>query len=162
MARGYAQNAMTTHRDTKLLPYTPEQLYTLVADIERYPEFLPWCQALRIRNRDMNKGHEVIDADMVIAFKMFRERFGSRVKLTPATQEIDVSYIDGPFKYLTNQWRFHEAEGGTNVEFFVDFEFKSRLLQSTIGVVFGEAMRRIVTAFETRAQDLYGSPDLNA
>ena len=153
---------MTTHRDTKLLPYTPKQLYALVADIERYPEFLPWCQALRIRNRDMDNGHEVIDADMVIAFKMFRERFGSRVKLAPEALEIDVSYIDGPFKYLINQWRFHEVEGGTNVEFFVDFEFKSRLLQSTIGVVFGEAMRRIVTAFEIRAQELYGSPDSNA
>ena len=147
---------MTTHKDRKFLPYTPDELYQMVADIERYPEFIPWCQAMRIRNRDQKEGHEVVDADMIVAFKMFRERFGSRVELIPEHHKINVSYIDGPFKYLTNQWSFEPAEGGGWVDFYVDFEFKSRILQTTIGVVFGEAMRRIVSAFETRARTLYG------
>jgi len=144
---------MPTHAEHRLLPYTPEQLYGLVADVERYPEFLPWCVAARIRERTA----DTIVADLIIGFKMFRERFTSRVKLSPS-HRIDVAYTDGPFRYLDNHWIFERAPGGCRVEFFVDFEFKSRILQRVIEVLFSEAVRRMVAAFEGRARDLYGAP----
>lgn len=137
------------------MPYTALQMFNLIADIQAYPEFLPWCAAARIRKRTQMDKVEVIDADLVISFKVFRERFGSRVTLRPETNIIDVEYLDGPFKYLNNHWKFVDCEGGCEVDFFVDFEFKSKILQSIIGVVFGEAMQRIVGAFETRADALY-------
>ena len=138
------------------MPYTPDQMFKMVSNIERYPEFIPWVQSIRIRNRVCEAASEVIDADMVVAFKVFRERFGSRVVLKPNENRIDVSYLDGPFKYLSNQWDFEEAEGGTIVKFFVEFEFKNFILQKTMGLVFSEAMERVVSAYETRAQQLYG------
>lgn len=144
---------MPRHAETRLLPYTPEQLFALVVDIERYPEFLPWCVAARIRERRAN----LITADLVIGFRMFRERFTSRVTLDPP-ERIDVAYTEGPFRYLRNHWSFAPAEGGCLVDFFVDFEFSSRLLQKLIGVVFTEAVRRMVAAFERRARQLYGGP----
>ena len=136
-----------------MLPYTPEQMYALVADIERYPEFLPWCVAARIRERRA----DFVSADLVIGFKMFRERFTSNVKLNPPGR-IDVTYAEGQFRYLNNHWSFERAPGGCRIDFFVDFEFKSRLLQKMIEVLFGEAVRRMVTAFEGRARQLYGNP----
>jgi len=136
-----------------MLPYTPEQMYALVADIERYPEFLPWCVAARIRERRA----DFVSADLVIGFKMFRERFTSNVNLDPPGR-IDVTYAEGPFRYLNNHWSFERAPGGCRIDFFVDFEFKSRLLQRMIEVLFGEAVRRMVTAFEGRARQLYGNP----
>jgi coenzyme Q-binding protein COQ10 len=136
-----------------MLPYTPEQMYALVADIERYPEFLPWCVAARIRERRA----DFVSADLVIGFKMFRERFTSNVKLDPPGR-IDVTYVEGPFRYLNNHWSFERAPGGCRIDFFVDFEFKSRLLQKMIAVLFGEAVRRMVAAFEGRARQLYGNP----
>ena len=150
---------MPTHTEKRRVPYTPEQMYELVSSIERYPEFLPWTSAVRIRSRAARTGGgETVDADMVISFKVFREKFGSRVDLRPDEQKIDVAYLDGPFKYLNNHWYFIENDdGSTTIDFFVDFEFKSRLLQSLIGVVFNEAMQRIVRAFEARAEALYGS-----
>ena len=100
---------------------------------------------------------EVVDAELIISFKVFRERFTSRVTLKPGESRIDVAYLDGPFKYLNNYWHFRPvSEGQCEVDFFVDFEFRSRTLQAIIGVVFGEAMRRIVRAFEDRAKALYG------
>lgn len=143
------------------MPYSADQMYDLIADISSYPEFLPWCAAARIRSRKPTAQGEIVDADLVISFKLFRERFGSRVELRPEVEndlkEIDVSYLDGPFRYLNNHWRFiPRDDGGCDVDFFVDFEFKSRTLQAIIGVVFGEAMQRIVRAFETRAKALYG------
>jgi coenzyme Q-binding protein COQ10 len=146
---------MPTHAETRLLPYTPEQLFALVADVERYPEFLPWCVGARIRERETN----LVVADLVIGFRMFRERFTSRVGLDPP-RRIDVSYAEGPFRYLNNHWAFVPEPGGCRVDFFVDFEFKSRVLQKVIEVLFGEAVRRMVTAFEKRARDLYGAPAL--
>jgi len=148
---------MPTHAEKREMPYSADQLYGLVADIRSYPEFLPWCSACRIRSVTPTDGGEVIDADLVISFKVFRERFGSRVTLRPDARKIDVTYLDGPFRYLDNHWRFEPL--GTDrclVDFYVDFEFKSRTLQAIIGVVFGEAMQRIVRAFERRAEDLYG------
>ena len=143
---------MPTHAERRHLPYTPEQLYELVANVEQYPQFLPWCKACRITKREGDTFH----ADLVIAFKIFRERFTSKVKLIPETG-VDVEYINGPFRYLNNHWRFEPAEdGGCIVDFFVDFEFKSRILQNLIGLLFEEAVRRMVAAFEKRAEQLYG------
>lgn len=146
---------MPTHSETKFLPHTADQMYRLVADVGAYPDFLPWCAAARIRRRTPQGDTEILEADLVISFKVFRERFGSRVVLKPETREIDTEYIDGPFRYMKSTWAFAEAEGGCNVSFFVDFEFKNAILQGIIGVVFNEAMQRIVRAFERRAQDLY-------
>jgi coenzyme Q-binding protein COQ10 len=146
---------MPSHTEQRLLPFTPEQLFALVADIERYPEFLPWCIAARIRERRP----DLIVADLMIGFKMFRERFTSRVKLDPP-RHIDVSYAEGPFRRLTNHWGFAPAAGGCRIDFFVDFEFKSRLMQRVIEMLFGEAVRRMVAAFEKRARELYGGPAL--
>ncbi len=143
---------MPTHAEQRVLPYTPEQLFALVADIERYPEFLPWCRGARIRERQP----DLVVADLIIGFKMFRERFTSRVALAPP-RHIDVTYAEGPFRYLNNHWIFDEVPEGCRIDFFVDFEFKSRLMQRVIEVLFGEAVRRMVGAFEKRARDLYGS-----
>ena len=144
---------MPTHAEERVLPYTPQQLFALVADIERYPEFLPWCIGARIREREPN----LIVADLIIGFRMVRERFTSRVSLDPP-QRIDVAYTEGPFRHLNNHWSFSPDPGGCRVGFFVDFEFKSRLLQRLIEVLFSEAVRRMVGAFEKRARDLYGAP----
>jgi coenzyme Q-binding protein COQ10 len=144
---------MPTHTEHRVLPYTPEQMYALVADIEHYPEFLPWCVAARVRERRA----DFVSADLVIGFKMFRERFTSNVKLDPAGR-IDVTYAEGPFRYLNNSWIFERVPGGCRIDFFVDFEFKSRVLQKVIEVLFGEAVKRMVAAFEGRARQLYGKP----
>jgi len=146
---------MPTHAEKRVMPYTAQQMYDLVADVSSYPEFLPWCAAARIRKSTPSENGVVMDADLVIAFKVFRERFGSRVTLRPAETSIDVEYLDGPFKYLNNHWTFTDVDGGCEADFFVDFEFKSKVLQTLIGVVFGEAMQRIVRAFEHRASQLY-------
>lgn len=149
---------MPKHAETRRLPWTAAQMYDLVADVARYPEFLPWNSAARIRSRTPGPdGSEVIEADLVISFKVFRERFGSRVTLWPARKHIDTDYLDGPFKYLRSGWSFRDLpQGGCEVDFDVDFEFRNALLQRIIGVVFGEAMSRIVRAFEARARVLYG------
>ena len=144
---------MPTHTEQRVLPYTPEQMYALVADVERYPEFLPWCIGARIRERRP----DMIVADLIIGFRMIRERFTSRVALHPP-RRLDVTYTDGPFRYLDNHWEFVPVPGGCRIEFFVDFEFRSRMLQKVIGLFFGEAVRRMVAAFEGRARQLYGSP----
>ena len=146
---------MPTHSETRLLPYTPEQMYALVADVPSYPEFLPWCSAARVRKVTPVGDSEVMEADLVISFKVFRERFGSRVVLWPDAHKIDTEYLDGPFRYMKSNWAFTPAEGGCEVHFFVDFEFKNAILQGIIGVVFNEAMQRIVRAFERRAAALY-------
>jgi coenzyme Q-binding protein COQ10 len=149
---------MPTHTEKRAMPYSAAQMYALVADVASYPEFLPWCAAARIRERQATQTGEVIRVDLVISFKLFREKFGSRVTLHPLVRRIDVEYLDGPFRYLNNHWQFFEAEGGgCEVDFFVDFEFRSAILQAVIGVVFGEAMQRIVRAFELRAEALYGA-----
>lgn len=147
---------MPTHQETKRLPYTARQMYDLVADVANYPKFLPWNAAARIRSRTPIPGGEVLEADLVISFKVFRERFGSRVTLWPERQRIDTEYLDGPFRHLKSFWEFRDAEGGCDVTFFVDFEFRNAILQAVIGVVFNDAMQRIVRAFERRAAELYG------
>ncbi len=146
---------MPTHRERRHLAHTPKQLFDLVADIEKYPEFLPWCVGARIRKRD----GDTILADLIIGYKLFRERFTSQVTLS-APERIEVNYSEGPFKYLTNHWIFVEGvDGGCDIDFFVDFELRSRLLEKLIGIVFNEAIERMVSAFERRADDLYGLGD---
>jgi coenzyme Q-binding protein COQ10 len=143
---------MPTHAEKKLLPYTREQLFNLVADIERYPEFLPWCVGARIRER---KDNEIL-GDLLIGYKMVRERFTSRVVLG-RPDRIDVSYSEGPFKYLNNHWLFlPQSDGRCLIDFYVDFEFRSKMLQKIMGMFFNEAVKRMVAAFETRAHRLYG------
>lgn len=147
---------MPKHHETRVLPYGAQQMYDLVADVASYPKFLPWTAAARIRSRKPIPGGEVMEADLVISFKVFRERFGSRVTLWPDEMKIDTEYLDGPFRYMKSTWAFRPAEGGCEVEFFVDFEFRNAILQGIIGVVFNEAMLRVVRAFERRAAELYG------
>ncbi|NQU59556.1 MAG: type II toxin-antitoxin system RatA family toxin [Rhodospirillales bacterium] len=150
---------MPTHAEKRVLPHTPEQMFDLVADIEKYPEFLPWCVATRIRERQGEKGKETLISDMVIGFKIFREKFTSKV-VCDRPRRVDVSYYDGPFKYLNNHWLFApHGEGKCEIDFFVDFEFKSKLLQKAIGVVFGEAVKLMISAFEKRANALYGGDE---
>jgi coenzyme Q-binding protein COQ10 len=149
---------MPSHSETRTLPYTAQQMYDLVADVARYPEFLPWTAAARIRSRKEEGDHEVMLADLVVSFKVFRERFGSRVTLWPGRNRIDTEYIEGPFRHLHSTWQFRDVDGGSEVHFEVDFEFRNIILQKAAGLFFFEAMQRIVRAFEARAHQLYGRP----
>lgn len=143
---------MPRHSETKYLPYTPEQLFDLVGDVARYDEFLPWVVAVRIRSSSET---ETV-ADLVVGFNAFKERFTSRVhKERPA--RICVDYVEGPLKYLHNEWKFDRApDGRTKVDFSVDFAFKSRLFETLAGAMFDRALRRMTAAFELRAAALYG------
>jgi coenzyme Q-binding protein COQ10 len=155
---------MPTHSETKRLPYSAQQMYDLVADVGSYPQFLPWNSAARIRSRSPIQGPngtgEVMEADLVISFKVFRERFGSRVTLWPDAKKIDTEYLEGPFHHMKSTWAFRSIDGGCEVDFFVDFEFRNALLQGIIGLVFNDAMTRVVRAFERRAAELYGPKPL--
>ena len=147
---------MPNHHEIKVLPYTASQMYALVADVPRYPEFLPWNSAARVRSRTPTPEGEVLDAELVISFKVFREKFGSRVSLIPARHRIETEYLDGPFRHLQSTWSFRDLPtGGCEVDFSVDFEFRNAILRAVIGVVFNDAMQRIVRAFERRAAALY-------
>jgi coenzyme Q-binding protein COQ10 len=143
---------MPRHSETRHLPYTPEQLFDMVADVGSYDEFLPWVAAVRIRSSSET---DTI-ADLIVGFSAFKERFTSRVvKHRPG--RICVDYVEGPLKYLHNEWEFERAaDGGTNLHFSVDFAFKSRLFESLAGQMFDRALRRMTGAFEQRAAALYG------
>ncbi len=142
---------MPRHSETRFLPYTPDQLFELVADVANYDKFLPWVVAVRVRS----SSEEETIADLVVGFNAFKERFTSRVvKERPA--KICVDYIEGPLKYLHNEWKFQRASGGTDVHFSVDFAFRSRLFESLAGAMFDRALRRMIGAFEQRAAELYG------
>jgi coenzyme Q-binding protein COQ10 len=128
-------------------------MFDLVADVAKYPEFLPWCMGARIRSQT----DTLLVADLIIGFKGIRESFTSRVTLDRETMSIHVSYQDGPFKHLNNKWKFESTDADhCTLDFYVDFEFKSRIMQRLIEVLFGEAVRRMVRAFEQRAAHLYG------
>jgi coenzyme Q-binding protein COQ10 len=143
---------MPKHEETRLLPYRPEQLFDLVADIARYPEFLPWCKSARIVKRD----GDLVTADLVIGYKMLRERFTSAVTLAPP-QRISVAYLSGPLAHLRNEWQFRPApKGGCALHFHVDFDFRSRLLGGMMELFFEKALSKMATAFEARAGELYG------
>lgn len=148
---------MPSHHEERHLPYRADQIFDLVADVAKYPEFLPWTAAARIRSRKPCAGGEVMEADLVISFKVFRERFGSRVTLLADEGRIVTEYLDGPFRHLRSVWSIRPAaQGGCAVVFDVDFEFRNAILAGVIGLVFDEAMRRVVRAFEARAKTLYG------
>ena len=146
---------MPTHKETRKLPYTANQMYELVADVANYPEFLPWCAASRIKSVISDGPRDTMTADLIISFKVFREQFTSKVVLDSDDLLVDTEYLDGPFKFMKSTWQFLDVEGGCTVEFFVDFELKNAILQRVIGLVFNEAMQRIVRAFEARAGVLY-------
>ena len=149
---------MPRHTETKHLPYSPAQLFDLVADVGRYAEFLPWVVAVRVRS---STERETI-ADLVVGFSAFKERFTSRVTKQPPNR-IVVDYIEGPLKYLKNEWRFDPApDGGTDLFFSVDFAFKSRLFETVAGQMFDRALRRMTGAFEERAAQLYGNNSSSA
>jgi coenzyme Q-binding protein COQ10 len=142
-----------THRP---VPHTPDQMYALVADVERYPEFLPLCEGLTVRSRKERDGKELLVADMTVGYKAIRETFTTQVLLNAADLAIDVKYIDGPFRYLDNRWRFEALPDGTcSVHFFIDYEFKSRILGALMGSMFDRAFRMFTDAFEKRAAAIY-------
>lgn len=147
---------MTRHIEKRNLPYTPEQLFALVAEVDKYEQFLPWCLSSVIKRREGN----IFYADLIIGYKFVREKFGSKVTLT-TPERIEVEYLTGPMKYLTNHWNFiREADGSCTIDFYVDFEFKNRVLQGVMGAFFNELVRRMVSAFEQRARHLYGESGL--
>ena len=142
---------MPKHFETRVLPYSSKQIFNLVSDIESYPEFLPWCIGTRILKQEKN----IIYADLIVGFKLVREVYTSKVILE-SPRNIDVEYEKGPFKHLINNWKFKDLGDECEIQFFIDFEFKSRILRGIMGVFFGEAVNRMVTAFENRANVVYG------
>lgn len=145
--------------ETRVLPYKPAQLFDLVADIGKYPEFLPWCVGARVGAREPGPdGGEVLTADLIVGTRMFRETFTSRVTLKPddAPPAIDVDYVKGPMRQMENHWLFHPEGEGTRLEFHVAFAFRAGLLEKLMGRFFDDASRRMIAAFETRAKKLYG------
>lgn len=153
---GANRRTMLTHSDKRIMPYSARQMYDLVADIESYPKFLPWTAAARIRGRHAEGGAVIEIADMVVSFKVFREKFGTRVTMREDARTIVSEYIDGPFKFLISKWAFRDVEGGCEVDYHVEFEFKNRILQKAAGVFFTDAQKQIMGAFEKRARALYG------
>ena len=142
---------------TRRVAHTPQEMFALVADIEAYPQFLPLCESLTVRSRKERDGRTILVADMSIGYKAIRETFTTQVLLNPAEHAIDVKYIDGPFKYLSNIWRFDPAEKGCEVHFFIDYEFKSRILGAVMGTMFDRAFRMFSEAFEKRADVVYSA-----
>lgn len=144
---------MPRHTETRRLPYTPEQMFGLVSDVARYPDFLPWVSAIRVRS---NSDTDLV-ADMIVGFKGLRETFTSKVAKTRPSR-ILVEYVDGPLKYLRNDWGFRpDGQGGCLVDFSVDFAFKNRVFEALAGQVFDRALRKMISAFEERAAVLYAS-----
>lgn len=148
---------MPKHDETRLLPWTPEQLFDLVADVGHYPEFLPWVTAIRIRSHQPT----LLVADMAVGFRAFRETFTSRVSLD-RPRLVHVDYVSGPLKYLVNDWTFQATGGGTRLQFHVDFEFRSRVLEKLAGTFFRDAFLKMVSSFEQRAEALYGNSSRSA
>lgn len=145
---------MTARRTTTEVPYSAAEMFALVADVERYPDFIPWCVALRI----IERGEGTQLADMVVAYKVFRERFRSRVTLDPLAGRITATYVDGPFRTLRNEWAFKDRpEGGSTIDFLIDFEFRNFILQATAQQVFDKAFSKMAEAFVKRAQAVYGA-----
>ncbi len=135
-------------------------MFDLVADIDAYPDFIPWCVGMKVRSRDVEAGSGQITADMLVGFKVFRERFRSRVRLDRDAKTIDVEYLDGPFRRLENHWRFiDEPGGGSTIDFHIDFEFRNRFLQATAMQFLDRAFKKLSDAFLKRAKDVYGDSE---
>ena len=138
--------------------HTADEMFALVADIEKYPQFLPLCEGLTVRSRKERDGKTLLIADMSVGYKAVRETFTTQVYLKPDERVIEVKYIDGPFRYLSNIWRFEDTgPGRSDVHFFIDYEFKSRILGALMGSMFDRAFRMFSEAFETRADQIYGA-----
>jgi coenzyme Q-binding protein COQ10 len=148
---------MPSFRNKRHVRHSAEDMFDLVADVERYPEFVPLCRDLRVRKRDANgEGAEVLVADMTVAYKLVHESFRSRVTLDRPKLQILVEYLEGPFSHLENRWTLRAAgEHACEVEFFIDYEFKSRMLGLLMGSMFDAAFRRFAVAFERRADRIY-------
>jgi coenzyme Q-binding protein COQ10 len=143
---------MPTHAEKRILPYTAEQMAALVADVEKYPEFLPWVRSVKI----LDRGETSFTATLEIGYKIFRETYTSMVTIL-YPHRIDVTYLKGPFKYLNNHWVFNRLEGDrVEIDFYIDFEFHSSFLQSLLQPVFKEAVKMMIATFEKRAESLYG------
>lgn len=148
---------MPKYETVRHVRHSPERMFELVADVEKYPQFLPMCEALTVRSRKERDGVTVLLADMTVGYKAIRETFTSQVVLRPAESAIDVRYVDGPFKRMENRWRFDPAgEGGCDIHFFIEYEFKSRILGALMGAMFDRAFRMFSEAFEKRADIVYG------
>ena len=145
---------MTTHAESRVLPYTADVMYAVVADVEKYPEFLPWCAALRILSKERVKDRDVLRAEMLVGFGALRERYTSRVVLDPVALTVDVTQTDGPFRQLESRWRFTPQSEGCRVDFSIAFEFKNRLLNAVAGNAFEQALLKMTDAFEARARAL--------
>jgi coenzyme Q-binding protein COQ10 len=141
---------------TRTVHHTAQQMFDLVSAVETYPQFLPLCEALSVRSRKERDGKSLLVADMTVGYKAIRETFTTQVLLKPEELAIEVKYIDGPFKYLDNIWRFIDIDGGRcEVKFFIDYEFKSRILGALMGSMFDRAFRMFAEAFEKRADQIY-------
>ena len=148
---------MNTFETVHRVPFSVSDMFKLVADVESYPEFVPLCESLKIRQRERQDHKDVLTADMTAAYKFISESFTSRVEIDPEASKILVEYIDGPFRHMENRWRFREAgEGACDVDFFIAYEFRSYALQLLMGALFEKAFRKFVDAFETRAHQIYG------
>jgi coenzyme Q-binding protein COQ10 len=148
------------HHVSKLLPYTPDQLFGLVGDVTHYPDFVPWITSMRTWNaRTLGEGVEALDAEAGVGFSFLKERFSTRVRRDRANRKIDVDLLSGPFRRLANRWEFHEDGAGTRVEFDIDFQFKSRLLEALLAANFAHAVDRLMECFEARALALYGTAE---
>jgi coenzyme Q-binding protein COQ10 len=140
----------------RLVKHSPDRMYDLVADVEKYPEFLPLCDGLTVRSKKERDGKTLLVADMTVGYKAIRETFTTQVLLKPEERAIDVKYLDGPFRYLDNRWRFEPTDGGgCSVYFFIDYQFKNRLLGALMGSMFDRAFRMFAEAFEARADRIY-------
>lgn len=149
---------MPGFRKKTTVPYTARQMFDLVADVERYPEFLPWCSACRIEEASASAGRKTMLVEMVIAFKLFRERYSSRVLLDESRMAIEIGHGRGLFRSMASGWGFRDlAEGGSEVEYHIDYELRSLILQKTLGLVFKESQARIMRSFEARADEIYGA-----
>ena len=149
---------MTAHSETRVLPYTADLMYAIVADVQKYPEFLPWVVALRVLRREIVREREILFAEMAVGYGALRERYTSRVVLDPGDRRIDVVQTEGPFKLLENHWHFTPTETGSVVEFTIAFEFKSKLLGAIASAALEKVMFRMTDAFEARARALSDHP----
>lgn len=147
---------MPSHSEIRELPYTAEQMYAVVADVEHYPEFLPWCVALRVRSRERDGNANVLIADMTVSYHGVREHYVSRVRLDPIARTIEAMHIEGPFERLTNRWRFEPMARGSRIHFFIEFAFRNWFLSALAGLAFERTVMRMADAFVERARSLYG------
>jgi coenzyme Q-binding protein COQ10 len=150
---------MPEFRTTRRVPHSAAEMYDLVADVERYPEFVPFCERLEVRGRRKEGEREVLVADMTVGYRLVRETFTSKVTLDRPALQITADYLDGPFRTMENNWRFEELPGGgSEISFSIQYEFRSRTLAMLMGAVFDRAFRTFAHAFEKRADQIYGRP----